>query len=271
MLLCVWRALTDTLSSSEISSGIGNHEAPWGRQHQAITASFPPHLCAASKSSLTLFDGSDGKAFDLQGLPHLLKCYFLRRPLWVSHIWVLSLFFGTCLVRGGDGASGLEALSPMGQSQERQSGGGGAGGRLAPGSPEPEIHRTEPEMGARHLPGRVLHPSSGHLHPGPKPRCTGDSGSDWGQLTATAGGAGTAFLPETIGGLPPRFHLGIMGLDTKKAGVDPSRRMLGLLTHRVVVSSFQKSLGESAMHDTQMVAILSEQSLIFKYLLMFNV
>lgn len=79
------------------------------------------------------------------------------------------------------------------------------------------------------------------------------------------------FLPETTGGLPPRFHLGTMGSDTKKAGVDPSRRMLGLLTHGVVVSSFQKSLGDSAMHDTQMVAVLSEQSLIFKYLLMFNV
>lgn len=79
-----------------------------------------------------------------------------------------------------------------------------------------------------------------------------------------ADGAGTTFLPETIGGFPPRFHLGSMGSDMKKAGVDPSRRMLGLLTHGVAVSSFQKSLGDSAMHDTQMVAVLSEQSLIFK-------
>lgn len=124
--LCLWRAPTDMLSFSEILPGSATTKHPRGRRHQAITASFPPCPCAASESSRTLFDGSDGKALDLQGLPHLLKRYFLRRPLWVSHIWVLSLFsVMTCLILGGDGASGLEALSPMGQSQERKSRGRG--------------------------------------------------------------------------------------------------------------------------------------------------
>lgn len=117
---------------------------------------------------------------------------------------------------------------------------------MAPGSPEPEIHGAEPKMGARYLPGGLKSPSPEFWTSAPRT----EAQVHWG-LRIRLGAAcrasspvpdGPAFLPESTGGLPPRFHLGTTGSDMKKAGVDPCR-MLGLLRHRVGVSSFQKSLG----------------------------